>query len=171
MPRLTPHSLSATCLLACLVAVTCAHAPGALATAHPGVLGDSAGRRSWMPLKGLARRGGLASQGDVHLRPGASDAAANGSQTAPRRAGIAGFVVAKGGRLPALLLAALTDSATTLVAATDLGTIGEPDRMMRALAAVPACSELNVGVATQQILANFWMHHQGCGAARAGLLV
>ena len=57
------------------------------------------------------------------------------------------------------------------VAATDLGTIGEPDRMMRILAAVPACSELNVGVATQQILANFWMHNQGFGAARAGLLV
>jgi hypothetical protein len=76
-----------------------------------------------------------------------------------------------GAGYPPSLLAALTDSATTLVAATDLGTIGEPDRMMRALAAVPACSELNVGVATQQILANFWMHHQGFGAARAGLLV
>jgi len=75
-----------------------------------------------------------------------------------------GFAALKSaGAVPVLLApmaAGLTGAATRLVQLADLAATLHAQLGAHSLAAVPVCDEMNVGVATQQLLANVWMYHK-----------
>ena len=72
-----------------------------------------------------------------------------------------GFVSSRSASVIPALMAALTGAAAGLVQLADV--VDAPNAALRtySLAAVPACDEMNVGIATQHILAHLWIYHLG----------
>ena len=72
-----------------------------------------------------------------------------------------GFVFSRSASVIPALMAGLTGAAAGLVQLADV--VDAPNAALRtySLAAVPACDEMNVGIATQHILAHLWIYHLG----------
>ena len=72
-----------------------------------------------------------------------------------------GFVFSRSASVIPALMAGLTGAAAGMVQLADV--VDAPNAALRtfSLAAVPACDEMNVGLATRQILAHLWTHRLG----------